>query len=210
VSTTLASRLDQILPRITSDAFLSSEGIGNEIACYIFDYPASEELRVREHLELVKAGLSRSHSGVRFLHLNLLDVVCAYLDTRGLLDKAKQMFAKKGDAGVLRALKGPLAAVKVCDFIATEYKPADYDLVLLSGVGSAWPMVRAHSLLNCLHPVLANTPLVMFYPGSFDGTTLRMFGDITMDAFPTGDAIGSAGARPYYRAFMLVPGETEV
>ena len=34
----LNTRLDRILPRITDPAFLSSEGIGNEIACYIFDY----------------------------------------------------------------------------------------------------------------------------------------------------------------------------
>ena len=69
--------------------------------------------------------------------------------------------------------KGPLAAEKVRDFIADEYKPADYDLVLVSGVGSVWPMLRAHSLLNCLHTVMGKTPLVMFYPGRFDGTTLQ-------------------------------------
>ena len=41
---TLTDRLNLILPHITSKAFLSSEGIGNEIACYIFDYPATDEL----------------------------------------------------------------------------------------------------------------------------------------------------------------------
>jgi hypothetical protein len=49
MTTTLANRLNQILPRVTSEDFLSSEGIGNEIACYIFDYPAQRELQVREH-----------------------------------------------------------------------------------------------------------------------------------------------------------------
>ena len=50
MSATLASRLNQILPRITSADFLSSEGIGNEIACYIFDYPAEDELEVDQEL----------------------------------------------------------------------------------------------------------------------------------------------------------------
>ena len=50
MSGALPNRLNQILPRVTSEAFLSSEGIGNEIACYIFDYPAEEELQVREHI----------------------------------------------------------------------------------------------------------------------------------------------------------------
>jgi hypothetical protein len=198
VSATLSGRLNQILPRVTSEGFLSSEGIGNEIACYIFDYPAEEELKVREHIEMMMKRFASHHSELRVLHLNLLDVSMAYLKQRGLLDKALEMQATKDDAAILRALKGPLAAEKVCDFIATEHEPADYDLVLLSGVGSVWPMLRAHSLLNCLHTVMGNTPLVMFYPGSFDGTTLRLFGQITATA-------SKPGGKPYYRAFTLVP-----
>ena len=196
--TTLASRLDQILPRITSKAFLSSEGIGNEIACYIFDYPAEDELKVREHLAFMMERFRSHHPDLRVLHLNLLDLVIAYLEKRGLLDKALAMQAKKGDAGVLSALRGPLAAEKLRDFIAEEHSPSEQNLVLMSGVGSVWPMVRAHSLLNCLHTILGATPLVMFYPGSFDGTTLRLFGTIST-------ATTKAGTKPYYRAFTLVP-----
>lgn len=200
----LTERLNQIQPRITSEAFLSSEGIGNEIACYIFDYPARDELRVREHIELMRSHMAIQHSSLRVLHLNLLDVVLAYLNTRGLFEKVLAMHAKKGDAAVLRALKGPLAAEKIRDFIASEHAPADHDLILLSGVGSVWPMLRAHSLLNCLHTVTGTTPLVMFYPGSFDGTTLRLFGRI---ATSTPNRTGP-GTKPYYRAFILVPGGT--
>ncbi|MCA9633382.1 MAG: DUF1788 domain-containing protein [Myxococcales bacterium] len=201
MSGNLSERLNQILPRITSEAFLSSEGIGNEIACYIFDYPARDELRVREHIELMLSHMASHHSSLRVLHLNLLDVVLAYLKKRGLFEKALAMHAKKGDAAVLRALKGPLAAEKIREFIASEHAPADHDLILLSGVGSVWPMLRAHSLLNCLHTVTGTTPLVMFYPGSFDGTTLRLFGRIATST-------SKPGTKPYYRAFILVPGGT--
>lgn len=202
MTASLTERLNQILPRITSEAFLSSEGIGNEIACYIFDYPAQEELRVREHIELMLQRLASHHASLRVLHLNLLEVVQAYLEQRGLFDKAIEMQASKGNAGVLQALKGPLAAEKVRDFIAQTYAPAEHDLVLMSGVGSVWPMLRSHSLLNCLHPVMGTTPLVIFYPGSFDGTTLRLFGRISSGA-------SKAGAKPYYRAFILIPGGTD-
>ncbi|MFQ5568240.1 MAG: DUF1788 domain-containing protein [Rhodothermales bacterium] len=202
MTATLTNRLNQVLPRVTSEAFLSSEGIGNEIACYIFDYPAQEELEVREYIRMLMDRFESHHSELRVLHLNLLDVILAYLDQRGLFDKALKMEATKDATAVLRALKGPLAAEKLRDFIAAEHKPADYDLVLLSGVGSVWPMLRAHSLLNCLHTVMEKTPLVMFYPGSFDGTTLRLFGQIaTTTSRPT--------TKPYYRAFILVPGGTE-
>lgn len=194
----LRERLDEILPRVTSERFLSSEGIGNEIACYLFDYTAGDELEVREHIEWMMGRFKTHYKNLRVLHLNLLDVLLDYLKQRRLLDKALEMQAKKSDKELLRALKGPLAAEKIRDFIAAEHKLDDYDLVLMSGVGSVWPMLRAHSLLNCLHTAMGHTPLVMFYPGSFDGTTLRLF-----------DRIITSGAKPggkqYYRAFILVP-----
>jgi hypothetical protein len=203
MSDSLAVRLNQILPRITSDAFLSNEGIGNEIACYIFDYPAHGELQVRKHIETMMARLESHHSSLKVLHLNLLDIVLAYLEKRGLLDKVLQKQVTMGGASTLQALRGPLAAEKVRDFIDAEYAPAEYDLLLLSGIGSVWPMLRAHSLLNCMHTMMGETPLVMFYPGRFDGTTLHLFGQIPASS-------SSPGTTPYYRAFILVPGGMEV
>ena len=202
MSTNLTDRMNEILPRVTSEAFLSSEGIGNEIACYIFDYPATEELLVRDHIQMMVGRLASHHGGLSVLHLNLLDVALAYLKQRGLYEKALEMQTTKGDAGVLRVLKGPLGPEKLCNFIATEHRPADHDLVLISGVGSVWPMLRAHNLLNRLHTVTGQTPLVMFYPGSYDGTTLRLFGRVTTST-------SRQGTKPYYRAFILVPGGTE-
>ena len=197
----LTSRLNQILPRITAETFLSSEGIGKAIACYIFDYPAQEELAVRRHIEMMMNRLKSHHTDIDVLHLDLLDVVTKYLETRKLLGRALEMQASKGDKAVLRALRGPLAAEKIRDFIAEAYRPAEADLFLISGVGSVWPVLRAHSLLNCLHSVIGTTPLVMFYPGSFDGTTLRLFG-----RFETRTA--KPGTNPYYRAIILIPGGT--
>ena len=198
----LSRRLDQILPRITDNIFLSSEGIGNEIACYIFDYPSDSELEVREHIEVILKNLSSHQSKLSVLHLNLLDVSTRYLEKRGLLDKALKMQLTKNDAAVLKALEKPLAAERISGFIADEHKPDEYDLFILSGVGSVWPMLRAHSLLNCLHKVIGHTPLVMFYPGKFDGMTLNLFGRVTT-------TISKPGSKPYYRAFSLVPEEKE-
>ena len=48
MSDRLRERLNAILPRVTSDEFLSGSGLGNELAFYVFDYPAEAELQVRE------------------------------------------------------------------------------------------------------------------------------------------------------------------
>jgi hypothetical protein len=194
----LTQRLNQILPKITQPGFLSGDGIGSEIACHIFDYPSEYELQVREHLAVMENHFHRHHPEMKVLHLDLLDVVCSHLKDRGYLDKALEMHERKGDSGVLKALRGPVSAEKIRDFIAENHQLSSQNLVLLSGVGSVWPMLRAHSLLNCLHTIMGKTPLVMFYPGVFDGTTLRLFGRISPKT-------AKAGTKHYYRAFPLIP-----
>ena len=201
MSEAISERLNQILPRITSADFLSGEGIGNEIACYIFDYDAADELKVRDHITWMIGWMTTHHGGLDVLHLDLFDVVMDYLKQRGLFEKALKMREAKGDSALLSTLKGPLAAEKIRDFIAVQHQPQHKDLLLLSGVGSVWPMLRAHSLLNCLHTAMGQTPLVMFYPGRFDGTTLTLFGQIAA-------RVPKPGGKPYYRAFTLVPRET--
>ena len=44
MSDPLTQRLNQILPKLTSDNFLCTRGIGNEIAFYIFDYAPEARL----------------------------------------------------------------------------------------------------------------------------------------------------------------------
>lgn len=197
----ISDRLNQILDKITRDDFLKSKGIGNEIAYYIFDYDPDQELLVRNHIQLLVTHLNAYYQQIDVVHFNLLDVIIAYLQKRGLLEKAIALQTNKGDPGLLGALRGPLAAEKIRDFIDQEYQPAQQDLLLISGVGSVWPLFRAHNLLNCLHTVTKQTPVVMFYPGKFDGKSLRLFGGIASDgAIP--------GSKPYYRAFCLILRET--
>jgi hypothetical protein len=191
MSDRLTDRLNQILPRVISDDFLSGRGLGNEIAFYIFDYPPEDELRVREHLGFLLNHIPQRRPGLRITHLNLFDFVLDYLKSRNLLDKAITMQQEKGDDALKKALAGPLHENKLATVFAEVAEPAQHDLVLLSGVGSVWPLLRSHTLLNNLHPVMGRTPLVMFYPGRYDGQTLRLFGRLKTNH--------------YYRAFRLVP-----
>src|SRR5207302_10864602 len=94
----LTDRLNQILPTITSDAFLCGKGLGNEIAFYIFDYPPEAELSVSEHLQFVLDHLPRTRPGLRVCHVHLQDFVLTYIRQRHLIDKAIAMQQTKGDA----------------------------------------------------------------------------------------------------------------
>ncbi|MDI5934663.1 DUF1788 domain-containing protein [Halomonas sp. M4R5S39] len=187
----MKDRLNQIAEKITSEAFLSGQGLGNEIGFWIFDYSPEHELQVREYLTFLEGVLARQHSDLTVDHVNLLRVLRDYLQERGFLDKAIAMQQTKGDAALLKALRGPLHMDKFAPFLIRHALSDDPDIILLSGVGSVWPVMRAHSLLNALHGRLGHKPLVLFYPGSYDGQSLTLFNQIA--------------SNHYYRAFSLVP-----
>ena len=185
-------RLNQILPKISSDEFLSSKGLGNEIGFWIFDYPPEREMEMRDFLiRTVLTSLNKSQPPIRAGIINLFDLVIQLLQERQLLDKAIDMQRTKGDEAVMAALRPVLKEDKLAQKVVTLVDLDNIDLLLLWGVGSAYPMLRTHTLLSALHPLMGRTPLLMFYPGRYDGYSLRLFNKLSEDH--------------YYRAFRLVP-----
>jgi hypothetical protein len=191
MSDPLSQRLNKILGKVTSDEFLSGSGIGNEIGFYLFDYPPEDELRVRDHIRFLVEHIPMKKAGLRVNYVNLFDLLLVYLGSRNLLQRALEMQREKGDEALGKALVGPLNENRLREVFAEVARPQEYDLVLVSGVGSVYPMLRLHTLLNNLHPIMGNTPLVVFYPGRYDGQSLRLFGKLR--------------SHNYYRAFKLVP-----
>jgi hypothetical protein len=184
-------RLNQILPRITSEDFLKNRGLGNEIGFWIFDYPPEREMEMRDFLEkVVEPALLRHQPQLRFATVNLFQLVIGLLEDRKLLDKAMEMQQTEGDAKVLESLRRVLKEDRLAERIVSRHDPANLDLLMLTGVGTVYPMLRTHTLLSALHPVMKQTPLLMFFPGRYDGYSLRLFNKLSEDH--------------YYRAFRLV------
>ena len=195
MSLSLEERLNQILPRITSRDFLDSKGLGNEIGFWIFDYPPERELEVRDFLSgTVLPALVKTVPTIQAATVDLLQLVTGLLEDRKLLDKTLEMQKNKGDDSTLAALRSVLKEDKLAQKIANQFQIDTLDLLILTGVGSVYPMLRTHTLLSALHPIMGNTPLLMFFPGRYDGHSLRLFNTLAEDH--------------YYRAFRLVPETT--
>ena len=96
MSDVLTNRLNQILPKITSDEFLAGSGIGNEIAFHIFDYPPEDELRVRNHIAFLLEHIPRRKPALRVKHINLFDFLIDYLKERDLLEKSFEVQRQAG------------------------------------------------------------------------------------------------------------------
>ncbi|WP_047248552.1 DUF1788 domain-containing protein [Chromobacterium subtsugae] len=189
-------RLNQILPRLTSEALLKNEGLGNEIGFHVFDYPADKEDEMRDFLhKVIEPSLAKHQRPIRFQTIDLFELAMQLLEERKLLDKVITMQRDKGNDAALPGLRAVLKEDKLAHHLASKVNVDELDLLLMHGVGAAYPMVRLHTLLNALHAHMKDTPLVVFYPGRYDGVSLRLFGL---------HAERNDAHAPYYRAFQLL------
>lgn len=184
-------RLNQVLPRLASPDVLDNRGAGGEIGFWIFDYPPENEMQMRSWLtDVIEPGLHKQKPDLRFATIDLFESVMSLLEERGLLEKAFDMQLKKGDEALLASLRSVLKedrlAARMVDLVGAQ----NLDLLIVKGVGAVYPMLRTHTLLSALHPHMRDTPLLMLYPGRYDGQSLRLFNTLSDDN--------------YYRAFRLV------
>lgn len=184
-------RLNQVLPRLASPDVLDNRGAGGEIGFWVFDYPPEQEMQMRSWItNVIEPGLPKQKPGIRFKVVDLFEFVIELLKERNLLEKAFAKQLKEGDESVLKSLRPVLKEDKLAARLVDTVGVQELDLLLIKGVGSVYPMLRTHTLLSALHPHMRDTPLVMFYPGRYDGQSLRLFSKLTDDN--------------YYRAFSLV------
>lgn len=184
-------RLNQVLPRLLSTDVLDNRGAGGEIGFWIFDYPPEREMDMRLWLDdVIVPGIQKQRPELRYAVVDLFQEVIALLQERKLLEKAYEMQLRKGDDALLASLRSVLKEDRLAARLVEKHDVAQLDLLIIRGVGAVYPMLRTHTLLSALHPHMRETPLLMFYPGRYDGLSLKLFNKLSDDN--------------YYRAFRLV------
>lgn len=187
---TIHQRLNALLPALQSPRLLGNQGIGNEIGFYIFDYDPEHEPLVQQHMPKLRSKLESPPSNLKVVEFNLYSAILSILEERRVLQKAFELESSKGSAAFEKSVKPMVRPEQVVEYIQKQLQ-GDEQIIFLTGVGACYPILRSHTVLNNLHPVLDRTPLVMFFPGSYDGHELRLFNTLKDDN--------------YYRAFPLVP-----
>ena len=185
-------RLDKIWDRISDEDFLANRGVANEVRYYVFDYEPCDELIIREKIKALKKQNNPDADGFQIVEYDLYEMVIQILEEKGYIEKCIKFEDDKGMEYLYTAVTKMLRLTNddnliVSRILANTPKNA---VVFLTGVGKVFPFVRSHNVLNNLHQVLDSVPVVMFYPGTWNGQSLRLFGTIT-----DGN---------YYRAFPLI------
>ena len=189
---TFEQRLDQIEIEINKKEFREHKGLGNEIGYYVFDYEPSKELRVREHVKYLKEKNNPNISGFELLVFDLYDLMLDYIEEEGLLGACIDMEEEHGLEYLISSVLELLNMARDKNYFTDciEENTPKKAVVFITGVGKIFPFVRSHNILNKLHQVFDRVPVVLFYPGKYDGQTLMLFSEFKDDH--------------YYRAFPLV------
>lgn len=185
-------RLDKIWNRISDEDFLANRGVANEVRYYVFDYEPCDELIIREKIKALKKQNNPEADGFQIVEFDLYDMIIEILEEKGYLDKCIKFEEQKGMEYLYTAVTKMLRLTNDDNLIVNRIveNTPNNAVVFLTGVGKVFPFVRSHNVMNNLHQVLDNVPVVMFYPGTWNGQSLSLFGTIT-----DGN---------YYRAFPLI------
>ncbi len=188
----LEERLDKAEQLIQRPSFRQNKGLGNEVGYYIFDYPAEEELLVRDRIARMKEKNEASADEYRIVVYDLYELMIGILKEKGYLEKCCDFEKKKGFERITKAVGNTLRITAKDSLIVNHIKEhtPEKAIVFLTGIGKCYPILRSHTILNNLHQVIDHVPVVMFYPGKYSGQDLQLFGEIKDDN--------------YYRAFKLV------
>ena len=188
---TLNDRFIELEDRMISVEALTRYGTANDLKFYIFDYDPKDELIVRKEVKKLK---ERNSSIVEF---DLYEMMLSIIEEEGYMEDVLRMEKDYDKELLLREVFQPLLSVeeeenRLLEMFQEKAPDDGNTIVLITGVGKSFPIVRSHTILNNLQSIFRRNPVVMMYPGNYEerkSMTLRLFDRLDDDN--------------YYRAFVL-------
>ena len=184
---TLEERLDDLRQLVRNRDFLEGKGLSNEVNIRICCYEPEREMTVVHFLKQLCAEQGPDSNIVECNLYKLFIDLCTDL---GILDSIPGLEEEEGSDYLLSQLQ---LAIGTDDFVARMRRDCHAetgDVLLITGVGDVFPFMRVHSLLEAMQPYFSHVPVLVMYPGTFDGSTVRLFNRLKPNA--------------YYRAFNVV------
>lgn len=179
-------KLDRLRGLIQDPDFLTGKGLSNEVNIRMFCYDPEDEMAVRHFIKQLEKDKSL---GCNLISYNLYHVFLEICEEKNIIDKIPAIEEKRGSD----FLKDKILKFSTTKAFAEKmhYEPHEEgDVLLLTGVGEVYPFMRVHSLLEELQISFDDIPIVVFYPGSFNGRTVVLFNEFK--------------ANEYYRAFNII------
>ena len=195
---TIPEIFKRILPLLQNQHFLDLSLAGTEVPFYICPYDASKQAEMDDMVKLLVSQLASN--GIPVLEINLFNLLHECMKKNDDLNWEIEHEQERSREEMLTELQGILdVETEIVPAIRERRKATPHKLLFFTGIGTCYPVLRAHVLLNNLFTAVTDVPLVLFFPGEYcqvpgSGATLELFGRFRGDG--------------YYRAFNLL--ETRV
>lgn len=166
------SSLNRVSSRLSEEAFLTNKGLSNEVGIHVFCYDPKDELTVREYF----AGLKEKEDvPFRLIERDLYEIFLEICEEKRILKGIPNMEDRKGKEYLseqLQKVATPEAFVE-----KMKYEPHEKgDVLVIYGVGKVYPFMRSHKILDNIQHIFSDIPVLMLYPGTFNGQDLGLFG----------------------------------
>ncbi len=182
----LNKKLDKLQALIQEENFLTGKGLSNEVNIWIFCYDPKEEMAVRHFMKQL---MENSSLQCRIIEQNLYKIFLSICDDKKISNSIEKIETKDGSKYLLAQLRKSIREQRFIDKM--QYSPHEKgDVLVLTGVGDVFPFMRVHSLLEAMQKDFSDIPILVLYPGTFNGRSLKLFDCLTPN--------------DYYRAFNVV------
>ncbi len=177
-----------VLKVVSSDSFLKMDALGGEIPFWIapYDIQAHDQAEV----EIKNLQTKLANIGIRTELIDLFELSCSIIEANIGIEKMFEVEKRKDKEKFKRALQSTVNIhERLIPEIIERLSVAEPQILFIKGVGSVYPFIRSHTVLNNLQSAVKHIPTVMFFPGAYSGNSLNLFGLMKDDN--------------YYRAFNI-------
>ncbi|MDD3221017.1 MAG: DUF1788 domain-containing protein [Lachnospiraceae bacterium] len=182
----IKEQLDSLRSLIQEPEFLEGKGLSNEVNIRIFCYDAAKEMMVQHFTSQLLADQTLN---CHLIECDLYKIFLEICDDIDIMDAIHDMEESEGKEFLLEQIHSAIGVSEFVEKICYEPHEAG-DVLMLTGVGEVFPFMRIHNLLEALQPHFSDVPILVMYPGVFDGHHLKLF-----DKLQPND---------YYRAFNVI------
>lgn len=159
--------------KLSSPTF--GEGLGGELPIYIQPVPIEQYDEVEIQIPFLIKRLNEVNKST--IEINLYNLCIEMLRESDTLDIILESEKEIDHQILVETLDSILNIDDVIQKIVNQIEASNQvpSIVVFTGVGNAYPMLRSHSILNNIHGLAGDIRFVLIFPGSYNNKQLSLF-----------------------------------
>lgn len=172
-----------IFNKLVSPEF--GKNLGGELPLFIQPIPAEQQDATESQIRRLSTRLKKK--GIESVTINLYDLCMGILSDEGVLGTILEEEVNLSREDIISTLDSILDIKSVIipriKDVIEEVHPS---YAFISGVGSVYPFVRSHGILNNIDELTGQCHLILFFPGEYNNLQLKLFGSISDENYYRG------------------------